>query len=198
MVPIRAIVDTSILVYLADINQHYPILDLLPNLFERILVPEEVCREFAVGSTQAPHRIPIVNDIETGYSLFEKCTQYDSFTVKTYTELPKIDAGEAEALAQSLEVNIGLVLSDDKGFTASVKSNIQRLSVFNTLHILALLELNNFLTDYTGVVHAVHTVRKIREKSFPLYFREAATYLGIALRKEDISVKTDFLHLGLK
>ncbi len=196
MQPYRVIIDTQALVYLTAISKHYPIWDVLPMLFDRLLVPTEVANEFNAGSQIEPERVAVTDAIDQGF-LLEKCTRYDSLIVELYKSKQGIDPGEAEALAQQLEIDSNFIWSDDKKFKAQIEGQLLGVRVFNTVHIVAFLELNEFLPDYPSLVKAVHKVRKIKAKGFPHVYKTAAEYLGIKLSTSEIRQKTDFEALGL-
>ena len=95
--------DTSPIINLAAIGQ----LDLLQRLYGTILIPQAVYHEIAVrGSRQAGAR-----EIET-LQWFERYHVRDVALVKRLEQ--QLDAGEAEAIALSIERQADLLLLDER------------------------------------------------------------------------------------
>lgn len=182
------IVDTQALIYLVAIHDEYPIWDILRNLFNHLLVPEEVVIEFNKGLINAPERATVVAMLDESDFLI-KCSAYDLFDVMAYKTFEGIDDGEAEVLAQQKKIGVDLIWSDDKKFKSEAQKLHQELIVFNTLHITALLHLHDYIEEYDRFKNILHKVRKVG-KNFRSCYQEAATYLGVNLSNEEITERT--------
>jgi predicted nucleic acid-binding protein len=115
------IADTGPLNYLLLIDH----IDLLPRLFETVLIPQAVCAELADDA--APQ---IVRDWIAGPPSWLITMP----TPAMGSPLPKLDAGEQAAIALAVELKADLLLMDDR---AGVKAALaQGLEVVGTLGIL--------------------------------------------------------------
>ena len=85
------VTDTTCLIGLERINQ----LDILPALFEPILIPPEVDREFGIALPWLTVQTP------TNVSLISALTML-------------VDQGEAEAIALAVETDLRIILDDAK------------------------------------------------------------------------------------
>ena len=85
------VTDTTCLIGLERINQ----LDILPALFEPILIPPEVDREFGIALPWLTVQPP------TNVSLISALTML-------------VDQGEAEAIALAVETDLRIILDDAK------------------------------------------------------------------------------------
>lgn len=95
--------DTSPITNLASIGQ----LDLLRQLFARIIIPQAVADELARCREQSPGRV-IVQNVEW---IEQQVLQDKSLATSLSFDL---DVGEAEAIALAHEMNAELVLIDER------------------------------------------------------------------------------------
>lgn len=196
MTPFQAVIDTQALVYLTKLGQHIRIWEILPNLFHRLLVPQEVVEEYNRGLNKYPEGYPIADAIDQG-GFLEKCTTYDTGTLQLMQADPKVHPGEAEAAAQQMNIQSDFIWSDDKPFVNAVRNLLPGVKTFNTLHIVALLDLQAYLVDYPVFVKQLHAVRPINSGNFTHCYREAASHLGIAMSQSELEDKTDLKKLGV-
>ena len=95
--------NTSPLTNLAAVGQ----LDLLPQLYQRVIIPTAVHRELAALSTGQP-----------GFVEVGRLTWIESRAVKDHALVQalrlELDEGEAEAIALALEVSADLLLLDER------------------------------------------------------------------------------------
>src|SRR5690606_10685282 len=165
MNPFNTIVNTATLIYLSKVEQYFPIREVLPNLFYSLLVPEKVVEEFNRGLIKHPEDYPFADAIDRGEFL-EKCSTYDSGTLDLMKAEKNVHDGEAEAAAQQLIINSDFIWSDDKKFTVAIKKLLPSVKVFNSLHIVALLDLKNYIADYPDFILKLHSARPINEGNF--------------------------------
>lgn len=196
MAPFQAVIDTQALIYLTKVGQHEKVWELLPNLFSRLLVPQEVVNEFNRGLNKYPEGYPVADAIDRG-GFLEKCTTYDTGTLQIMQAEPKVHPGEAEAAAQQLHISSDFIWSDDKPFTASVRRLLPSVRIFNTLHIVALFDLQSYFVDYLAFVKQLHVARPINSGNFTHCYREAARYLGFSMTQSELKAKTDLKKMGV-
>lgn len=94
--------DTSPLNYLAMLGK----LDLLPQLFERVLIPTSVEQELRIGG----QTIPALAELWSKDWLEVRRIQNSGLLDELRRE---VDEGEAEAIALALEVSVPLLLIDE-------------------------------------------------------------------------------------
>ena len=118
----EVITDTSPLQYLYQLAQ----LDLLPTLYGQIRIPQAVADELAQGRVQG-----ILLPDPTTLSWITLCPVPSSSLIP---DLPKLGAGEREALSLALTIPDSLVILDD----ALARSYAQQLnlSLTGTLGVL--------------------------------------------------------------
>jgi predicted nucleic acid-binding protein len=115
--------DTSPLTNLAVVSR----LDLLPALYQRVLVPHAIFQELRVGETTGSH--PRFLD-SSGW--LEVCEVSDREEVTRL--LGKLDLGEAEAIVLAVERKAGLLLIDErKGRSVASGKGIETIGLLGTL-----------------------------------------------------------------
>lgn len=92
--------DTSVLIYLARLR----LLDLLPTLYGRVVIPPAVQIELEQGDPPEPALRHITEWLEVA-------APRDLAKVEMFAHL--VDQGEAEAIALALELSADLLLIDD-------------------------------------------------------------------------------------
>jgi len=117
--------DTSPINYLVLIGCQ----DLLPTLFDRILIPEAVLRELQAGGTPEPVRQFIA-------------AAPDWIEVRSAPEIPTtlahLDSGEREALALALAVGANFVLVDErKGRQAAEDHGLEAYGTIGVILVAA-------------------------------------------------------------
>lgn len=107
------VADAGPLIGMARIGQ----LDLLKQLYGKILIPTQIFAELKLSSTRPGARI-VAQAIETGWI---KCiTVYNPGKVMKLSRV--VDAGEAEAIQLALEHRAAFLLIDDKKGRKAAKS----------------------------------------------------------------------------
>ena len=190
------IIDTQALVYLTRLGHTHDIWTILPNLFHEILVPIEIETEFIKGANKEPERLALVDEIDRGLFI-KKCTSYDSGTLLLLQSTPKVDAGEAEAAAQQMIVNTDFIWSDDKSFRATVEKLIPNIIIYNSLHIISLLDVHGFIENYPLLIKDLHLVRPIKQASFKHCYKEVCRHLGYKISENEVHAKTDLKAMGI-
>lgn len=122
-----AVIDNTLLSRLARLE----IAELLPLIFDKILIPIEVRQE----AFKAPNRRRLRNLLNEMQGFFILCNE-DDFLVKELLKID-LDEGEAAAIAQAEYTNSALILDEKKGRSQAEK---RELIVFPTLKILCLLK----------------------------------------------------------
>ncbi|MDM3846641.1 MAG: DUF3368 domain-containing protein [Aphanizomenon gracile PMC649.10] len=132
------VVNTSPLLYLYQVG----CLELLQNLYTRILTPPAVIQELAVGKNQGIN-VPDINAIE-----------WISITpVKSISLIPAVidlGQGEAEVLALGLENPGSLLIFDDQ--LARRMANIYKLKYTGTLGVLVKAKKLGYLSSVASVI----------------------------------------------
>lgn len=132
------VVNTSPLLYLHQVG----CLELLQNLYSRILTPPAVIQELAVGKNQGIN-VPDINAIE-----------WISITpVKSISLIPAVidlGQGEAEVLALGLENHGSLLIFDDQ--LARRMANIYKLKYTGTLGVLVKAKKLGYLSSVAPVI----------------------------------------------
>lgn len=139
------VADTSPLRYLCQIGQ----IDLLPQLFQSLLIPGEVYKELQQASTPQAVRDWIL--------IPPNWLTVVAVTIPPEFNFLNLDAGERAALALSQSIGAKILLIDDrKGAKAASSVGLQ---VTGTLGILA-------LAAQRGLIHLPNTLERLRETNF--------------------------------
>jgi uncharacterized protein len=143
MISAAIIADSSPLISLAIINQ----LELLPKLYQRVIVPSAVWNEVTVQGVGLPGA-QAVGLIQW----FEIQTPKEA-TIKPLSML--IDRGEAEAIAIAQSISNSIVLLDD----AKARRVAERLGVarIGTLGILRRAKNAGLITEIKGYIELLQT-----------------------------------------
>lgn len=122
-----AVIDNTLLSRLTRLE----IAELLPFIFQKILIPLEV-REEAFKAANKKRLRNLLNEMQ---GFFVLCKEDDFFNKEILKTL--LDEGEATAIAQAEFTNSALILDEKKGREQAEK---RELKVFPTLTILCLLK----------------------------------------------------------
>jgi predicted nucleic acid-binding protein len=109
--------DSTTLIVLFDLNR----LDLLSNIFTRIIIPDAVYKEISVKSSIV---LPS----------FIKVQQVKECEV---LELLKnlLDLGESEAIALALELNLPLIIDEKKGRKIALREGIKIIGLLGIVYL---------------------------------------------------------------
>lgn len=119
----RVVSDTSPLCYLLLIDQ----IDLLPGLFEKVLIPEAVAEELSHPAADRRIRDWIVTP-PAWIGVLE--------APKPPSELNRLDRGESEAISLAVSLKADLVILDER--KAREAAEVRGLSVTGLLGLLGL------------------------------------------------------------
>jgi uncharacterized protein len=97
--PRRVVSNTTPLIALANIQQ----LDLLPSLFERIMIPSAVAKELTAAGMETPG----ATVLQTTW--IQVVPVHDTRIAEAFP----LDKGEAETLALAIEQNAELIIADE-------------------------------------------------------------------------------------
>lgn len=192
-----AVIDNATLVNLTKLKHLY-IFDSLRLLFNQIHIPQEVAKEYEIQRAKEPERVWVLERLRPNEGFYSFCTQYDSGVLGILNGQKHIDKGEAEAVAQQKRVNAHYILSDDIKFKNAIRSIDSKVRVFSTLHIIAMLDIRQFIIDYEVIVKTLHSVHQFESSHLRLAYMESARELGIKLTKKALNSKCSFKKLRLR
>ncbi len=194
-----AIVDTSFLIYSSQIKTAH-LLRGLSLIFEYLLIPQEVIREFTPTKNLPENQVryKILSRLDPNQGFYRICPAIDYLVFDLLKTVPHVDPGEAEAIAQARKRQVMCIFTDDKKILKHLPEQFNDLRFYSTLTVVALLDLQQQLSDYHKCVEEVYMLRKFTSKEFRKAYLQAASHLGIGLTKKRISEKTSLTKLGLK
>lgn len=150
----KAILDTSALLCLHHLN----LLSNLNLLFSEVRIPRAVEKEFLTNHPHPDERSRrlafLLNFYELHRSWFVPCDEYGSDLVALYMSEPKMNEGEAEAMAQNQFFDSTYVLVLDET-TARKLADRRGMKRGGTLRLLAALSLRFHCCDYFVAVESL-------------------------------------------
>lgn len=191
-----AVIDNDTLVYLTKLN-HHGIFDLLRSLFRQIHIPQEVRKEYEVQLSREPERVYLLEKLWPNEGFYSFCTRYDNMVLTFIQGVKNIHKGEAEVIAQQKAVNAHYILSDDLRFHKAIKAIDSTVKIFTTLHIIAMLDIQNDLVNSDKIVKTLHQYYKFESYDLRTAYIESAKELGFTLPKKVLNNKCSFKRLGL-
>ncbi len=167
------------------------IFNLLRNIYSQILIPTEVKNEYEKQIGKEPHRSYIINNLRPNAGFWALCTRYDTLSQVILFNYKGIDKGEAEIISQSEKIGVPVVISDDKPFKQACESLNKNIRIYNSLYVLAYLDLAGYLFDtktffttlYQSPYHFSH-------ENFCQAYRNAAKQLGVPINPKKVSKNT--------
>ncbi|WP_323755852.1 MULTISPECIES: hypothetical protein [Roseivirga] len=186
-----AIVDTSFLVY-CTLLKEVDLLNKIRILFDHILLPKEIIKEFTPKENRPENnaRHQILGRIEINQGFYRHCTSLDHIIYKELINEKTIDAGEAEVISQSQHRGIRFILMDEKRALKNLSEKFSHIHFYNTITILAVLELQGFLPNYRDCIIGLHSIRKFSSKDLRDAFLKGMNYTQRNLSKKELSEKT--------
>jgi len=122
---VKVVSDTSPLLNLAIISQ----LDLLHELYERILIPQAVYDELVSTGSDMPG----ADEVEAASDSWITVYQVKNQPLVKSLEL-QLDKGESEAIALAIEMSADLVLLDErKGRTVALRFDLNHIGLLGML-----------------------------------------------------------------
>ncbi len=164
-----AIIDTSAISSWIKLQRRgIDIFQLLPNIMPYVLIPEKIVAEIEAYSPELERPrdfqsfLGKVGSAET--SFFRLCTTLDSIVLEELLQLPRVDGGEAEALAQSSKRKINWILIDDKKCLPELKKVFPDVHFHNSLILLAILAATKLLPEHEKVFDELNKVYNYNPK----------------------------------
>jgi uncharacterized protein len=141
----EVIADTSSIQYLHQTD----LLDLLPTLYQRILIPQAVVDELTQGRSQG---IVLPNPETLSWITLSKVP-----TSKLIPLIPRLGAGEREVISLALSHSDSLVILDD----ALARNYAQQMSIklTGTLGILLKAKQSGYITKIAPILEQLDTLR---------------------------------------
>jgi predicted nucleic acid-binding protein len=186
-----AIIDTSFLIYSTRLKE----VNLLKNLrlfFDYILFPKEVRIEFAPDENIPENRIrnEILGQIEISQGFYRACDTYDLVVLDILKSIPKIDDGEAEAIAQSQSRLVPFVLIDDKNALKKLPEMFSHIKFYNTLTIVSLLDITGFIDNYNECIRGLYGLRKFKSAELRKAYQVALDHISVSISPKQLSRKS--------
>ena len=191
-----AVIDNDTLVYLTKLK-HLRIFDSLRSLFQQIHIPQEIKREYEIQQAREPDRVWILDRLKPNEGFYSFCTQYDKIILTIIEGEKNIHKGEAEVYAQQKKVNAHYILSDDLRFHKAIKAIDSSVRILTTLHIIAMLDIRQYLLNSEEVVKALHPHYGFESYDLRMAYIESAKELGFTIPKRVLNNKCSFKKLGL-
>lgn len=173
----------------------------------KILVPQEVHTEIERMGIKYPRLINQSqfwsNQIITG-NIFKLCNTFDSVVMDFAKS--RVDAGEAEAIAQSQETKVSYFITEEIKCLPFIKEYYSHIKTYSTFFLISLADLSGLLPNYNEIVKkylikVAHCDKrkpnKQKEISIKLRYEyaEAQRMLGFPKDKKLISQKTNIKNL---
>lgn len=194
MTSLAAVIDNDALVNLYELNKKdKTVLFQLRVLFQRIHIPLEVKNEFIEykGKDQI-ERINFIQNFTIDSGFIRLCNQFDVFNTTFLTTMKGIDKGEREVIAQKLKISAFWIISDDYKFTKALQEYSNQFTIINSLHVLAMIELNQLHHDCNSLKNVLKNVRPFNKTQFREACQFAAKHIGINLPNKKLRVMLDY------
>lgn len=146
--------DTSVITNLAAIQK----LQLLPQLYERVTIPEAVYREL----TNIAPPVPGTLEVQRA-DWIDVCQVNDRQVVKHLQDEVNLDIGESEAIALYLEIDADLLLIDERRGRA--EANRRGIRITGLLGILVEAKLQNLVTAVKPLLDELIVTSRFRISS---------------------------------
>lgn len=140
----NVIVNTSPIQYLYQVN----LLDLLPNLYDEIILPQSVVDELIVGSSLG---VALPNP---KLLYWVKIVQARSKSILPL--VTELGPGEREALALAIEINDSLVILDDN--LARNYAKLLGINLTGTLGILLKAKQQGYLSEIAPILNQLNAL----------------------------------------
>ncbi len=160
--------DTSVITNLAAIEQ----LNLLPQLYHQVIIPEAVYRELTEIEPPVPGTIEVKNA-----SWVEIRQVVNKSIIQQLQEQARLDIGESEAISLALELNADLLLIDERRGRA--EANRLGLRITGLLGLLIEAKQSGLIVAVKPLIDNLITTSTFRVSS--VLYRQI---LGIANERE--------------
>ena len=182
------VIDNSTLVNLTLLHE-FGVFDLLRNIVDKINIPMAIREEYARHEAVEPVRAGILGIVRLNQGFLRLCSQHDVVALSFLRKADGIDAGEAEAAAQHKYVKSHFILSDDADFIEAMLKIDRYVKVIGTLHIIAWLDLLNFLTDRSSMLRRLHQHGPFRSSKLRKAYVDIGREVGIRMGKKELGKK---------
>jgi hypothetical protein len=185
-----AVIDNTALVYLTQLHQKRPLIELLRNIINPLFISIAVKNEYAKGLAMDANRSWVLDRLDTEQGFYRLCTSYDSFVNIVVENFKGIDKGEAETYSQFKKIGAQLIISDDKDFTKAIHQLDRGLKVYNSLHLICWLDVLRFLPlDWNSMLKLIHNIRPFHSRDLREAYLEIAARNGISIPLKTLSRK---------
>lgn len=201
-----AIFDSTVFNIAARIRS-CDLITLAFNLFEYILVPQEVSIE--VGKyTPKNHEIEVYRKMQSYLKQIrpdsrglQLCTDYDPIIYGVVQSHKNIHLGEAEAIAQAQKRQVKFIFTDDKSCIKSLEGIYRQIDFGSTLFLMSMLDVQGYLPNYKETIYEYHKYKPIKNREDKEFFRsqykKALHLYGLPDNKKKINEKTSLKKLGI-
>ena len=183
------IIDNDSLVNLTKLSK-LNVFGLLRNVYRQILIPQEVRNEYEKQLIREPQRNFVLNSLRPNEGFWALCTRLDSYNNAMLFTHKGIDKGEAEIISQSEKTGVNLVISDDMLFTNACNKLNKNIKIYNSLFLLANLDLHGFVSDNILFFSELYKTRPFKHGDLINAYKQAAKHLQISILPKKISRNT--------
>ena len=185
-----AITDTTFLVY-STLLKEVDLLKRLRILFDHILLPGEVIKEFTPKENRPENRSrqEILAKVNIHQGFYRLCTSFDAVVLDALRFAKNVDAGEAETIAQAQHRKIPFILTDEKRMLKHLPKQFSHLRFYSTITIIAILDLNGFIPNYEDCIRELHSIRKFHSKDLRQAYEDAIHYTQRRISGKALSAK---------
>lgn len=167
------------------------IFSLLRNIYNQILIPIEVKNEYEKQVGREPQRRFVINRLRPNEGFWALCTRYDTLSSVLLFSHRGIDKGEAEIISQAEKIIVPVVISDDKPFKEACDSLNKNIRIYNSLYVLAYLDLLDYLPDTNQFFNTLYnSPYGFTHQSFCEAYHNAAKQLGVPVSPQKVSKNT--------
>lgn len=200
-----AIFDNTVFNIAARI-QSCDLILLATNLFEGILIPQEISSE--INNFPTGKEFSVERRMQQYYKLIlsekhvlELCTTLDPVVFSVLSTQNGVHKGEAEAIAQAQKRSVFLFFTDDFDCILNVKPLYPNIRFVSTFFLIALLDIEGLLPDYQYVMKEFLAFRplpsnthrkKLLLSQWRLEYQAAMKHYSLQVDKKIISDKTSF------
>ena len=177
-----ALFDTSIIVTWINLSKYTDLFELLPNIAEYALVPQKVVEELQNYQAQGEQLMltqRFLDRISDENGFFRLCTALDSIVYAQITQLPKVDNGEAETVAQNSVVQTDWILIDDKQCIYPLSQTFPQIHFHNSIVVLVILAQTQLLPDADTAFSNLNRVYNFTERQKKQALLQAKQWLQI-------------------
>jgi predicted nucleic acid-binding protein len=177
-----ALFDTSTIVTWINLSKYTDLFELLPNIAEYALIPQKVVEElqnYQAQGEQLQLTQRFLDRISDENGFFRLCTALDAVVYEQIVQLPKVDNGEAETLAQNSVIQSDWILIDDKQCIYPLTKTFPQVHFHNSIVVLALLAQTQLLPDADTAFNNLNRVYNFTDRQKKQALQQAKEWLQI-------------------